>query len=317
MSYNIIAIESQYEWSKIYQELYDESIINKNNKSNNIHLIGLDCEYISSSGYPESYKNCTKWVKKENMENKIAVCKLQISTDKTSYVIDLCQLGNGLPKTLVEILQADNWVKMGVGVSNDIIYLSKNYEIGHCGGVFDVRTFAILANFPNPSLDEIYTKIVDGTSYGKIQNKEGDWSKPLTIQQLKYAGHDAYMSYIVGKYFLDKFIKLDKKDKLFVETKEETKYSMDISPMSLKVDCTEENYIGFLQEWVQKKNYPLPYYREIKKPVNSKEDFSFWMECKIIDDDNNTLVECVDGNNSKKTLRKKLAYQVLTKLNLI
>jgi hypothetical protein len=79
----------------------------KNNAS--IYHVGLDCEYISESNFPESYQKSHTWT--YNRTYKIATCILILSSNESTLIIDLKKLGPNLPPKLINLLQSGNWIK--------------------------------------------------------------------------------------------------------------------------------------------------------------------------------------------------------------
>jgi hypothetical protein len=183
MNYQIKLIENIESFNAIYLQLSDASLIYKNP---NIHFVGFYCEYISESNYPDRFKESLNWVKC-NDRYKNAVCKIQIACDNLCIIIDLIKFNNNLPQNLINILTSDSWIKCGVSVSTDITYISYNFQLGQCSGVYEMKTLATLANCKNPNLENIYSKMYS-TNYEKTKRHTiSDWSSDMTIEMAKYA----------------------------------------------------------------------------------------------------------------------------------
>jgi hypothetical protein len=319
MSHKIILIDTLAQWNKVYSQICEESI---HTSSPVIHVVGFDCEFVSHTTYPSSFAESKKWVLTINNEHKVAVCKLQLCTKVTSYVIDLCQLGPILPKTLVEILVDESWMKCGVGATNDMKYLSLNYNLSQCGGVFELRNLAIFAGCLNPSLMNIYSKLYNVKTSKKKQKNNNDWSKPMTMEQLKYAANDAYYSYKIGVHILDNLkilynaiLSKDEKEDTLSSSSDEDELIVKKTnePIIITINNNDVNSVGLLQEYAQQNNMPLPCYDEIK----SKDIDKFCIKC-IMKDKNNTVICSEFGfDKTKKGAKKKSATHVARKLKLM
>lgn len=122
----------------------------------NMFCIGFDLEYISSDNFKSlgySDEDLT-WV--INKEVKNIPCILQFSTDVCCVVVNLKELGLPLPNSIVDIITNMSWMKFGVGISADLKWLSKSYNLGQCNGAVELYNYALLANFENPNLENLY-----------------------------------------------------------------------------------------------------------------------------------------------------------------
>jgi hypothetical protein len=302
--YDIVLVESISQWNDIYNTLYKISIVNDIPA---IHLIGLDCEYICLDNHKESFNNLLK-NKFHNNNSKIIVCKLQLATNGLSIVIDLCKFNTSLPESLINILLSESWVKCGIGISNDILYLSDNYNLGHCNGLFELKTIVSVAGCSTPNLSFVYSTLFN-TESNKEKDCCTDWSKEMTIEQLKYAANDAYISYSIGErlfkgltgnlsgIFSKNNIKLNT-DKII-----ESKSLIISSNTNLKSDV---NYINLLQEYCQKNKLALPVYNELNSGNNT---VLFLIDC--IFSNNKTTGK---GNN-KKDAKQMAAKKMLETIN--
>lgn len=290
MLHKIHVIQTVEQFNLLYQEFKESAIISNSNSILNYFLIGLDTEYISKDNNPESFSKCLNWV---HRADKIAVCKLQLATSKLSLVIDLCKFNKLLPDKLLNILGNESWIKIGIGISNDMKYLSYNFNLGQCNGAIDIKIFAELKGCLTPNLLDIY-KNVSNNLYSdyveKIKNKKSnsviDWSMDMTMEQIEYAGMDAIMSYKIAEYFMNgimkysyfdklensdkidkinKIDKIDKIDKINKFDKIDKINKMDkISQSIITATITNRNYIGILQEYSQRNKLMLPTYQDDK-----------------------------------------------------
>lgn len=274
MGYNTYIITNHNQLDTIYNNLRDSARLRTNP---DIYFVGLDIEYITKYNFPESFQESHKWVRKTD---DISVCKLQISTENLCVIIDLCSLCNNfdMPDKLVNILKSESWMKAGVGISNDLSYLSHNYNLGHCNGCFDVRTFSYIGsinnNDTNFSLIDLYNAITNKNDKKKVVSHVCDWSKSLSIEQIEYASKDAYMSYIVGYFFLNNIISKNKTLNINtnVDINSINNETNDIDSDNVMIPLITDldkpiNYVGLLQEMSQKNNLAFPIYTE--KEVNS------------------------------------------------
>lgn len=306
---DVIVITKREQFDDIFQVFKDDAKISENP---NICAIGFDVEFISRANYPDSFSLADQWTY-YNKENEIAVCKLQMSSPNYCIVIDLCELCQinnnyeGLPQNLTNIIKSESWIKMGVGVNNDILYMSNNYNLGQCSGGFDVKIFSHICGFPNNSLVELYNLIAN-KNIKKISVPHSDWSKTLTIKHIEYCFSDAYMSYIIGKKFLDMMrgIHINNINNINIisdahsETKNSASSSSSLASHSnssnnnirqpckeqldkkhiIKIKMKEINYINRIQQQVQKKKDPLPIYKEHQSDISH---LKYKISCNLYD----------------------------------
>src|SRR5438552_2787634 len=147
---SIIYINSEEKWNIYVNQFKDNSRICSNPY---IYHVGLDCEYISKSNYPDSFESSKKWTFKQ--DSGISVCILQLACHKMCLVINLTTLGPYLPPSLIEILVSGSWIKTGVGIDLDILYLSDNFNLSQCAGYVDLKTYGFIAGLSNPKLDNL------------------------------------------------------------------------------------------------------------------------------------------------------------------
>ena len=110
-------------------------------RQGNVNIVGLDSEHICKDNYPESFDKSLNWVL-DNTSIKVVTCILQISSKNVCMVINLVNLGPVLPKKLMKLLKNESWIKMGVGIDNDMQILSQNYNLGYCSGCNRYKRFS-------------------------------------------------------------------------------------------------------------------------------------------------------------------------------
>jgi len=137
---------------------------------------------------------------------------------------------------------------MGVGISLDLTYMSKAFELGHCGGELELRNLGLLANFEKPSLVNLYNYFT-GQQVKEKHYGGNNWVEELSDSQLDYVIMDAYMSYKIGKSILKG---------LLCRLKNNGVNIIKHVPKSL------ENYVSRLNEYSQSLNLgSFPEYKSI------------------------------------------------------
>lgn len=233
-----------------------------------IYHVGLDCEYITESTYPDSFARSNEWIIKST--TGVAICIIQIANAKECLVIDITKFNKVLPNGLIEVLTSGNWIKTGVGIDLDMHYIQDNFELGICNGHIDMRTHAILSGVNNPSLE-----FLSGVSKLEGTGKR-DWSTPMTTNNLKYAGSDGYSSYNIGKQFL--------KVSVNAFSNKKTISHADVMNGNITVNTNNiTNYVGLLQEYLMKKSisrtvFELPKYTDYEA---DRKTHLFAVECRI------------------------------------
>lgn len=289
-NYKTYIIESCEQFNKVYPELFSLSIVN-NNSIQKIHHIGLDCEYISLDTFTKKIGN-HDWIKKKD---KIIVCKLQMACDKLVIVLDLCKIGRELPNELINILVSANWIKTGIDVTNDLIYLSKNYELDHFGGVIDIKQVAQICGCENPNLERVYSKLYC-TDYKKHREYTNvDWSNEMTLEMVKYCAEDAYISFKIGSKIINNIVNC------FTNVLCNEKQSIILKP-EIVIDNIIPNWIGRLQEYAQQNNQNIPTY--IEQPM---ENDLFVVKCVSCDGK-----EFIGRDKTKKGAKQKAAKELYT-----
>lgn len=286
-------IDSTEQFISKYSTFKENSKIHS--KGYPIYHIGLDCEYISKSSFPESFENSKTWTTQRSHD--ISICLIQLANPKSCLVIDLTKLGPALPTQLIDIIKSSNWIKTGVGIDLDITYLSDNFNLGQCNGCFDIKTFANLSGCETPNL-EFLNNVLGFATLDKSLNSINDWSKPLTINQLKYASNDAISSYNIGSLMVNSL-----KKSFNNNLNQKSFFNSNVSNVTQTISIsenTEINYVGKLQELAQKENILFPTY--VESIVNTK----FKCEC-------NFKNKISDGyGTNKKMAKNESAKNVFT-----
>lgn len=206
MSHKVVVVRSRDQFAQVYPELRESARIHR---EPDIFHVGLDVEYICRDNDAKSFSRCLEWVKRAE---KIAVCKLQVATATVCVVMDLCRFeagaesGVNLPDTLVDLLRNEAWLKTGVGIGNDLAYLSHNFDLGQCSGGLDVRIVAQLRGCRSPNLVDLYASTSGTRPQVRDHSRGTDWSQDLTMDQVEYAGMDAIMSHRIGRYLVDALV---------------------------------------------------------------------------------------------------------------
>lgn len=257
MNNRVLVIENTQQFREVFKSLYELS-----DNNTGIHMVGLDCEYVTKNMHPDAYENANWCIRKD--PHKIAA-KLQIAAENLCIIVDLCKIGYELPNDLILILESENWLKFGVGITGDMDTLAFQYNLNKCNGVFDMGIICKYLGCPTPNLEYLYNSFsCSPDKFKKTDDKYTDWSKDMTISQIKYASEDAYASYNIGK----KMMKQTKVsfDALFEKYKCSTPENQ--SPKnytSIELSTVTNNYVGLLNEYSQKNKIPLPTFEYIKQ----------------------------------------------------
>lgn len=255
----VYLINSDEDFKNYYRKLFEDSKIGLQQA---IHVIGFDIEYICKENLPESFLVFNKL----NMDDyNTGVCLIQISSKNVCLVINLIQMGLQLPNKLIKLITKDNWIKAGVGVELDLFHLSKNYNLGHCAGGFDIKNFALIAEHPNPNLENLCNQFYDP----KFKKMGGiyDWTKPFTKDQINYAAKDSIISYNIFRKIFEPSIKFIKQclDDNNINQLNIVNYDSNVEKKELKF---EANFIGRLNELAQRDKLEIPIYKEIMESGN-------------------------------------------------
>ena len=256
----VVVIHSFDEFDNYYHQLKESATQNEENCR---YVIGLDVEYVSDQSAPKLFKDdkCPPWVLVA--PKKQAVCTIQLATDSICMVIHLVKTGNNLSSLLKKILTGQSWIKVGVGIENDMQLLSDNYNLGHCKGVIELLNLALLAEIPNPSLENLYRHFIDLRYENTVNHTESNWVSDLTSDEIIYAAKDAIASYEVGIEFIGQTI-----NSINYTHQRIAKYvsinNLEIVSSTEDISITD-NPVGRLQEIMQSKNSPLPVYSTMSK----------------------------------------------------
>lgn len=256
MNNKILIIENSQQFHEAYRSLYELS-----NSDSDIHMVGLDCEYVTKDLHPESYE-AANWCAVKN-QHKVAA-KLQIAAENLCIIVDLCKIGCELPNDLVLILESENWLKFGVGITIDMEVLAYQYKLEKCNGVFDMGIICKYLGCSNPNLEYLYNAFgCSSDKFKKTNDKFVDWSQDMTTSQIKYASGDAYASYGIGK----EMMKHTKKSVcvLFDKyNKNNTVPDVPANITTIEIPICKNNYIGAINEYAQKNKTMLPTFDYIK-----------------------------------------------------
>lgn len=298
--YKILIIENIDQFNKNFNNFYELSL--SGDISNGIHVIGLDCEYISNSSHPESYNNADWCINKNEF---IIACKLQLATKNICMVIDLCKIGKNLPGNLITLLKSESWIKCGVGISGDMDLLSYQYNLGNCNGVFNASLLCKFCGFSNPNLENLYNIFSKNQDVFKKQDvKNRDWSQDMSLTQIKYACEDAIASHAIGTELLvnlkNSVSSLQNKNMIKNENKMES---------AIEIMVSNENYIGKLLEYAQKNKFKQP---QFDFDLDSSKNF--YCVCKF-ESNNKEICFRSDGFPNKKECKQDVCKKILENLD--
>jgi hypothetical protein len=154
-------------------------------------ILGFDVEWRPS--FNKGTKN-----------NKVSL--IQLCTMNSAILIQIMEL-NHIPKSLKEVMQSKNIIKVGVGILDDLDKLEKDWNLPYrSGAFFDLG--AVTRRLLNDSMAKcglvsLAHKYLDTqmvTKPKKIQMS--NWENVvLTDAQIKYATYDAY----IGKFIFHHF----------------------------------------------------------------------------------------------------------------
>jgi len=304
--YTITIIENIDQFNKIYNNLYDNSI--SGNTDNGIHIIGLDCEYITKNSYPESYEKIN-WC--SNINGSPIVCKLQMATQNICIIIDLCKFGNMLPDNLKNILKSESWLKFGAGITADMDHLSYQYNLGNCNGVINASILCRYFGSLNPNLENLYN-ILSKTKepFKKLEVKGRDWSQEMTLQHIKYAAEDACASYVIGIELMNHM----KNSLNIIFTKFEQgvteQNNIQESNNIINIKVSNENYVGMLMDYVQKNKMKPPSF-EYTHDINYSNNVNkFYCTC-ILEYNNKKSTWISNGYTNKKDCKQNVCEKFI------
>jgi hypothetical protein len=216
-------------------------------------------------------------------------------------VINLKDLGYPLPNSIINILTSESWIKMGVGISHDLKYLSESYNLPQCNGGVELYNMAVLANFERPNLLNLY-RYFFGEEFDEKRDTQSDphnWLKPLTEEQFSYVVGDTLMSYKIGMAVLEPAIRVLQSKKI------------EIVKHNFKTDRQiNHDYVTRLQQYAQSRRYSLPNYIITVVPNSHPAKVKAVCEWKEMTE---KVFECEDSN--KKTVKQEVARQMLLYIN--
>ena len=120
--------------------------------------------------------------------NKVAL--IQLSTLERCYLIRLCRMKK-FPERVVQLLCDEKIMKIGVGVTGDVIGLNKIRKF-RARGFFELQDYVKRFGIENFSLRKI-SAIVLGERVSKAQRLSNWEASSLTGQQKMYAATDAWV----------------------------------------------------------------------------------------------------------------------------
>jgi dsRNA-specific ribonuclease len=289
---------------------------------NSFHLLKKDASigstpdvfrigFISKDNQPDSYNRSKEWV--YNTSTKTVACIVQMASDNVCLVINLTKMKHPIPAMLFNVFTSDSWIKMGVGVENDLSILSDNYNLGHCGGGIELKNLALVAMFPTPSLATLYNRLVGG----QVTKSKSicDWSKDLTDKHLLYAAKDAVMSYRLGVMILTPSIDTleratDDHLEAMVNGNNLDKH-LEILPVEQVDKASGSNWVGELYEYYQRTNAGIISYLEVIDK-DKKQPNIFCIKC-VFTTSTGEYTENGEGA-SKKEAKQNSAKNILDTL---
>lgn len=130
---------------------------------------------------------------KKGKNNKVAL--LQLSTSRNAYLFRINLIG--LPKSIVNILNNDNILKVGVAIKDDIKAL-RQFKNFSSKGFIELQTFVKNYNIENFGLKKL-CGIVLNFRISKSQQLSNWEENNLSEAQKKYAATDAWTSLEIYK----------------------------------------------------------------------------------------------------------------------
>jgi len=208
---------------------------------NNLYFMGLDCEYICKANTPESFEKSKTWTLQQTYN--ISICTLQIASKEMALFIDIKKFGKILDQRLKNILESEQWIKVGVGLNSDIRYLVDNYKLGQCMSVYDLGVLSRAKSEDSLSSLDFLCKKYD---LGKKTNANSiyfDWGKDnIDPKMTIYGLQDAILSEKLGrKIILDEDVVNDNDFSIQFMDGRETEI----------VQNEEKNPISFINEFAQ------------------------------------------------------------------
>ncbi|MBN1253566.1 MAG: 3'-5' exonuclease domain-containing protein 2 [Bacteroidales bacterium] len=164
----------------------------------NIHVIDTKEKIIEAVKFLENQKVIgfdteTKPVFKKGQRNGVSILQLSSENDAFIFKLKLTKL----PKSLKNILNSKEIIKIGVAIKDDIIAL-KNISDFEPNSFIELQHYVKKFEIQNYSLQKL-TAIVLGFKISKSK-RLSNWESEILIEsQLKYAATDAWASLMVYK----------------------------------------------------------------------------------------------------------------------
>jgi hypothetical protein len=196
---NVAICTSQEEASKWVQT----EVIDKN-----IRAIGFDAEWNAFESHHYNSRGDAhfgdKVTRRGGMSQRVAL--IQIATP-TSALLARLNIMKGIPSVLADVMKSDDIIKCGVGVRDDLSYLTRDFGISY-GGYCDVsRAASSINGAPNG----LYTlaNFLLGLDLSKKSKRVAlsNWERStLTDKQIRYAALDA----MLGLHIYERLLLLGK-----------------------------------------------------------------------------------------------------------
>ena len=280
MNHKIYLIKSIKDFNSIYSKFKKSADILSTPSR---YVIGFDIEYISKSNTPTSFLKYKKWALSDSNEN--VACLIQMSSLYITLLIHLPSFAHSdisnpnklyykhiYPSNLLNILTKESWIKMGVGIDNDLSILSDNLNLKHCSGSIELSNIALMSKINNPSLVELYNSLFQSDI--KKSKVICDWSQDLDIHQIKYAAKDSIISYNLGIKILSPSI-----DSIYNYFNNNTLQLVDLSNISyLPQKIPQDIHQSITQNNSQNMNY---HNSSLSQEKLSKSQLSLNFVCKL------------------------------------
>lgn len=146
----------------------------------NYHIVGVDTETRPSFAKGKTYE----------------VSLLQVSTEETCFLFRLNYIG--MPDALVELLQDERILKVGLSLRDDIQSLNRKHSF-EPGGFLDLQHYVKEMGIEAQSLQKIYA-LLFGKKISKSQRLTNWEADVLTDRQKGYAATDAWACVRIYKY---------------------------------------------------------------------------------------------------------------------
>ena len=299
----ISIVNNQDQFNTLFPTFKEQSKISSNP---DIYMIGLDCEFISKANNEKSF-NKVDSVDKSKCDT--AICTIQIANQNQCIILNMTKI-KILPCLFEDVMISYNWIKTGVGINGDIGFINSNFGLNNIVSYFDLKLFGELCGIKSPSLKNMYESF--GFGFLDKDTTSFDWTKDLTLEQLTYAGKDGFASYLIGQLFIKNMIQ---NVKCLINSQQVIQKSneINITPI-INIDTKEQNYVGILQEYIQKNKYEFPEYiiKDHNVNIHPKEYICI---CQIKTQTDNFKVSSI--SSSKKNAKNETARLVCQKLKLI